>query len=458
MGASSSTAAADDATAAVDKRPLNLDSTSDADGGEWNDRLALAQDDELDDLAARLEAYKPTRESLQAEAAAQGARDMARGELGEYLDDLKSKTNEDGEAAVLFPADFSALVADLFKTKIRDELKAAVSDVKGKGVAAAADDDEGGKGSEGGGTDDGGRGSSSAPPPDHHNPEYDLDPKIVAGLERIKRLDKQLFSKSAEAAIVRREVYPEKYFDPVDGHVARARRSAEEDIHREKSRRKKLAKLRRALRGEAASEMGGAAARNAAAVGAGDHAMAALARRFLQLSPEEDALAEKLLADFELSGGFDDVGSVATSAVTGTVVGDRSKAGVGGAFGGGSMNGIDEAEENPFEIPTSLGLLAAANDRRLFVGDGGGGESGGGGEDRGGGGGGDGDSDCKSGESDCASKAAGLEGDRVGPARGSTGGAAAKGAKGGRGGGSVGVPAAEVCRLAEIEARLNSYR
>ena len=44
--------------------------------------------------------------------------------------------------------------------------------------------------------------------------------------------------------------------------------------------------------------------------------MSALARRFLQLSPEEDALAEKLLADFEASGGFDDVSSVATSAVT----------------------------------------------------------------------------------------------------------------------------------------------
>ena len=53
---------------------------------------------------------------------------------------------------------------------------------------------------------------------------------------------------------------------------------------REKTRRKKLARLRRALRGEG-QEMGGAAARNAAAVA--DDPMAALARRFLQLSPEE---------------------------------------------------------------------------------------------------------------------------------------------------------------------------
>ena len=112
----------------------------------------------------------------------------------------------------------------------------------------------------------GGGGSSSAP--EYHNPEFDLNPKIAAGLERIKRLDKQLFSKNAEAAIVRREVYPEKYFDPVNGQVAKAKKQAEEDIHKEKSRRKKLAKLRRALRGENAHEMGGAAARNAAAVGA----------------------------------------------------------------------------------------------------------------------------------------------------------------------------------------------
>jgi hypothetical protein len=51
---------------------------------------------------------------------------------GGYLEDLQKKTGEDGEAAVLFPADFSKLVADLFKTNVnvRDELKAAVGDVK----------------------------------------------------------------------------------------------------------------------------------------------------------------------------------------------------------------------------------------------------------------------------------------------------------------------------------------
>ena len=308
--------------------PAPAANADEADGEEWNDRLALAQDDELEELAARLGSYKPTQASLRAEEEAEAAREAARGELGGYLADLQNKTNEDGEAAVLFPSDFSALVADLFKTKIRDELKAAVGDVKGKG--AAADDDDGddgdGDGGSGGGGGDGGErggGSSSAAAaaaaanlPEHHNPEYDLDPKIAAGLERIKRLDKQLFSKNAEAAIVRREVYPEKYFDPVHGQAAVAKKKAEEDIHKEKSRRKKLAKLRRALRGEAAVEMGGAAARNAAAVGTGDTAMSALARRFLQLSPEEDALAEKLLADFEASGGFDDVSSVATSAVT----------------------------------------------------------------------------------------------------------------------------------------------
>jgi hypothetical protein len=136
--------------------------------------------------------------------------------------------------------------------------------IQGKGVADDDDDDDDGGGGGAGGS--GGGGSSSAP--EYHNPEFDLNPKIAAGLERIKRLDKQLFSKNAEAAIVRREVYPEKYFDPVNGQVAKAKKQAEEDIHKEKSRRKKLAKLRRALRGENAHEMGGAAARNAAAVGA----------------------------------------------------------------------------------------------------------------------------------------------------------------------------------------------
>jgi hypothetical protein len=50
-----------------------------ADGEEWNDRLALAGDDELDALAARLGGYKPTQASLLAAEEADAAREAARG-------------------------------------------------------------------------------------------------------------------------------------------------------------------------------------------------------------------------------------------------------------------------------------------------------------------------------------------------------------------------------------------
>ena len=40
--------------------PAPAANADEADGEEWNDRLALAQDDELDELAARLGSYKPT--------------------------------------------------------------------------------------------------------------------------------------------------------------------------------------------------------------------------------------------------------------------------------------------------------------------------------------------------------------------------------------------------------------
>jgi hypothetical protein len=53
-----------------------------ADGEEWNDRLALAGDDELDALAVRLGGYKPTQASLLAAEEANAAREAARGELG----------------------------------------------------------------------------------------------------------------------------------------------------------------------------------------------------------------------------------------------------------------------------------------------------------------------------------------------------------------------------------------
>jgi hypothetical protein len=76
--------------------------------------------------------------------------------------------------------------------------------IEGKGATdddddESNDDEDGGAGGGGGGS--GGGGSSSAAVPEYHNPEFDLDPKIAAGLERIKRLDKQLFSKNAEAGL-----------------------------------------------------------------------------------------------------------------------------------------------------------------------------------------------------------------------------------------------------------------
>jgi hypothetical protein len=95
--------------------------------------------------------------------------------------------------------------------------------IQGKGAAAPGDGDDVNGDGDGGREDGDGAAASSSTAPAAHNPEFDVDPKIQAGLDRIKRLDKTLSSKAAEAAIVRREVYPGKYFDPVTGTEAQAR-------------------------------------------------------------------------------------------------------------------------------------------------------------------------------------------------------------------------------------------
>ena len=66
-------------------------------------------------------------------------------------------------------------------------------------------------------------------------------------------------------------------------------------VARRRARRlRKIARLRRTLRGDDAERMGGAAARNAANTGANTRG----ARRLAKLTEEEDALAERLLEEF----------------------------------------------------------------------------------------------------------------------------------------------------------------
>ena len=143
----------------------------------------------------------------------------------------------------------------------------------------------------------------------------DLDPKIRAGLEKIRRYDEMLLAKEAEQRMVEQETLEragggggggdgsssvtvrvgagDDGDDGDDGDELAG--GLEARVARRRARRlRKIARLRRTLRGDDAERMGGAAARNAANTGANIRG----ARRLAKLTEEEDALAERLLSEF----------------------------------------------------------------------------------------------------------------------------------------------------------------
>ena len=145
----------------------------------------------------------------------------------------------------------------------------------------------------------------------------DLDPKIRAGLEKIRRYDEMLLAKEAEQRMVEQETLERAGGGGGDGADSgdvrrRGRRNRRNRRRRRKRRRRRRRARRRlggsrrpptrskaskdrpasrTLRGDDAERMGGAAARNAANT-------ASWARRLAKLTEEEDALAEQLLEAF----------------------------------------------------------------------------------------------------------------------------------------------------------------
>ena len=263
-------------------------------------RLAAADDDTLDALIDRLAKSRPMEDPMsQLEREEAAARRMkVQTDLMRYLHELRRRAEVD------FPPDFAELVEELVANATkRDEQLRAV------GLRGRAEGAEGAEGAE--------AGTSKMPNPwTNQEPGLDmiatedLDPKIRAGLEKIRKYDEMLLAKEAEQRMVEQETLDrggdpnedgeddgkEKDGKEKDGDGSNKDESGDDDdkearlARRRKRRLRKIARLRRTLRGEDAEDMGGAAARNAAAVAGVD--------RIKKLSEEEDALAERLLAEF----------------------------------------------------------------------------------------------------------------------------------------------------------------
>jgi len=269
------------AVAAPSDDPTDADADADADAfddlraGTLDDRrLAVAREDALDGLIESLARarFKPTDKAMLEIEEREADRARRRVDLTTYLHRLKR------DPRVEFPANFAAVAGDAYKAaKMREELRAtgkitlaSVGDPPEVDVVPVPVPDPFGD-------DDAAGGAETA--------EDETRRKIVEGLARIARLDEKLRARDANRRV-----------DSNHEDAEATRRREATIAARSARRREKLAKLRRALRGDDAYAMGGAAARNA---------VGAFARRFLRLSPEEDALAERLLAEFDAAGDSD---------------------------------------------------------------------------------------------------------------------------------------------------------
>ena len=204
----------------------------------------------------------------------EAARARMRTDLAMYLAGVRRNADVDWSGARFDDAKRDALLAAKMRRELRKTGKITLSSarVEREEFAAEGNDADSGaaraKATDGGGDDD-------------DAPSGETERAFAAGLAKIARLDAKL---SALAGV-----------DAGDGDVgggqtdAPAARAARVAERRRERRLEKMANLRRALRAPALED-----AANALGAFSADGS-----RRFSRLSPEEDALAERLLAAFE---------------------------------------------------------------------------------------------------------------------------------------------------------------
>lgn len=249
--------------------------------GDLDDRrLARAPDDTLDALIERLARSSATSTSLSTQRAMleieerEAARARMRTDLAMYLAGVRRNADVDWSGARFDDAKRDALLAAKMRRELRKTGKITLSSarVEREDIAAEGNDADSGaaraKATDGGGEDD-------------DAPSGETERAIAAGLAKIARLDAKLSALAGEDAGEGDEGGGQK-----DATSAREARVAE---RRRERRLEKMANLRRALRAPALED-----AANALGAFSADGS-----RRFSRLSPEEDALAERLLAAFE---------------------------------------------------------------------------------------------------------------------------------------------------------------
>ena len=268
----------------------SLQQADDLASGDLDDRrLARAPDDTLDALIERLaRSSAATSTSLSTQRAMleieerEAARARMRTDLAMYLAGVGRDADVDWSGARFDDAKRDASLAAKMRRELRKTGKITLSSarvVEREEFAAEGNDADSGA-ARAKATDGGGGGGEDDDAPSVFS-QQKTERAIAAGLAKIARLDAKLSALAGEDAGEGDEGGGQK-----DATSAREARVAE---RRRERRLEKMANLRRALRAPALED-----AANALGAFSADGS-----RRFSRLSPEEDALAERLLAAFE---------------------------------------------------------------------------------------------------------------------------------------------------------------
>ncbi|GFH06501.1 uncharacterized protein HaLaN_01146, partial [Haematococcus lacustris] len=140
-------------------------------------------------------------------------------ELGEYMDQIRSKLGEDGEKLVHLPSDYLAQVEQLLMAR-RNEYSALQGWLGPRRFQAL---------------------------PINNLPDSHEDPKVAEGLHRIRQLDAKLAQAEASAIIAAREADPERWAEQEKARLARRAQAVETALKRERTKRMRSAQLVRAV-------------------------------------------------------------------------------------------------------------------------------------------------------------------------------------------------------------------
>jgi len=210
-----------------------------------------------------------TRDAMRAVDAMLEEQERRRSELGDYMKELQSRLDEEGDKLIEMPSNYLAMVESLIRQQ-----RAVYTTLQGWLGPRRFED-----------------------LPINNLPEHHSDPKVEEGLYRIKELDEKLQEKTLEAIIVNRETFPEKWAEQERRRMELHTKRVEEALKKERMKRLRAARLARAV----TSLDGGASVRSSTAstVLSQDSSSSGTYNpqsKYFQLRPEEEELVEAVLA------------------------------------------------------------------------------------------------------------------------------------------------------------------